>query len=123
MAEISAAPPWAKIGAPRLHYPMRRTVLKMSTGWVLKWPTLALHHGPRSVLHGFNRGERRGLEKMGEKRRKKGEREKADLGNERRKKKKKKKKLKKWGQLIFFYLMKSYNNISFVKSYCSNLAI
>jgi hypothetical protein len=37
--------------------------------------------------------------------------------------KKKKKKLKKWGQLIFFYLMKSYNNISFVKSYCSNLAI
>jgi hypothetical protein len=47
----------------------------MSTGWVLKWPRSALHHGPRSALHGFNRGEKRGLEKMGENRRKKWERE------------------------------------------------
>ena len=82
--EISAAPPWAEIDVPQLHHLVRRMVLKMSTGWILKWPRLA--------LHGFNRGERReerGPEKMGEKRRKKGGREKADRGNKKRKRKKK----------------------------------
>jgi hypothetical protein len=47
-AEISVAPPWAEIGAPRLQ-------------------------------------QRRGLEKMGEKRREKGEREKADRGKKKKK--------------------------------------
>ena len=61
--------------------------------------------------------QRRGLEKMGEKRREKGEREKVDHG------KKKKKKLKRMGRLIFFYSMKRYNSFLFVKNYCNNLAI
>ena len=56
------------------------------------------------------RRRERGLEKMGEKRKEKsGERESC------REKKK--------GQLRFFYSMKSYNNFTFVKSYCSTLAI
>jgi hypothetical protein len=61
---------------------------------------------------------------MGEKRRKKGKREKEVVKMERRKKKKKKKKknLKK-GRLRFFYSMKSYSSFSFVKYYCSTLAI
>ena len=104
-AEISVAPPWAEIGAPWLHHPVRRTVLKMSTGWVLKWPRSVLHHEPRSALHGFNKGERRGLEKMGEKRRKKWESERKLIVEMRELKKKKKH--KKRCRLIFFYSMKS----------------
>jgi hypothetical protein len=62
----------------------------------------------------FNRGERRGGWRKGEKREGKKGRERADRGNERR---------KKIGPDTIFYSMKSYSSFSFVKSYCRYLAI
>jgi hypothetical protein len=66
----------------------------------------------------FNRGERVGENGRKEKK-KKGKREQEVMKME----KKKKKKTLKNGWLRFFYSMKSYSSFSFVKSYCSTLAI